>query len=676
MLSCRFDQGPAESIRFMQHEILQHIVILLTASVVAVVAFRRFKLPPILAYILVGVMVGPHGTGWIQDSADTRFLAEFGVVFLLFTLGLEFSIPQLVSMRREVFGLGGTQVVLTTIVVAVTAWMFGISPEGAIILGGTLALSSTAIVIKQLTEQLETNSRHGRLSVAILIFQDLAVVPFLILIPVLAGDASNSLSSDLIFGLAKGVGVLLLMIAIGHWLLRPLFHEIAKAHSSELFTLAVLLFALAAAWATHLSGLSLALGAFLAGMMLGETEFRHQVEADIRPLRDVLLGLFFITIGMLLNINTLLEQLHWVLLLVTALIAFKLLSIMAITMATGNEKAVALRTGMCLAQGGEFGFALLALAFSSGLLSDHSSQLVLAAVIISMAIAPFMIRFNGSAAKKLFAKSYGDSRQRTLQEVGELAEDLNQHILILGYGRIGQNIARFLEQEGFRFIALDLDPVRVREAREAGENVIYGDSTHLEILEAAGIHRARAMVVSYDDVHATEKVLKQIKEQLPHLPVLVRTRDDANLERLLDSGATEVVPETLEASLMLSSYLLMLLDVPIKRIVKHVQDVRTGRYEILRQFFHGQEVFDLSDADTVREGLHTVNLDHGAFAIGRKLGELELAKCSVSVTSVRRGENLITKPSEELLLQRADVLVLYGTPEDIAHAEALLLSGG
>lgn len=653
----------------MQESRLYGIVVLLVVAVVIVAGFRRLRLPPILGYLLVGVLVGPHGWGWISDTDDTHFLAEFGVVFLLFTIGLEFSLPQLVAMKKEVLGLGSAQVLVTTIVAGLLAWMFGVSWQGALVVGGVLAMSSTAIVTKQLTEQLELNSRHGRLSVGILLFQDLAVVPFLVVIPALAGHTENSLALDLTLALIKGGLVLFAMLLFGTMLLRPLFYEITSSHSAELFTLTVLLFTLGAAWLTDIAGLSLALGAFLAGMMLGETEFRHQVEADIRPFRDVLLGLFFITIGMLLDVHTLPGILHWVIILVIGLVVMKTLLIMGLSMAAGAEQGVALRTGLVLAQGGEFGFALLALALSGGLMTAESSQIVLAALVISMALSPAVIRYNGEFAKRFCARSYGGSRERVQQEVVESAMDLDQHVMICGYGRIGQNVARFVEKEGFDYIALDLDPVRVKEARAAGQRVNYGDSTHAEILDAAGLRRARVLVLSFDDLRATLKILPQVRRIRPDIPILVRTRDDTNLERLQKAGATEVVPETLEASLMLVSHLLLLLDVPVRRVVRHVQDIRANRYQMLRQFFHGQE----PEAEASREGLHTVVLPKGAYAVGRTLGELTLN--GVTVTAIRRDGRRGPKPSAELRIHEGDIVVMYGTPERLEHAEAVLLSG-
>ncbi len=659
----------------MGASVLDAILVLLAVAVVAVAAFRRFNLPPILAYLFVGMLVGPYALNWIPESEGTRFLAEFGVVFLLFTIGLEFSLPQLIAMRREVLGLGGAQVALTSLAGGGIAWMFGMPLMAAAVIGGILAMSSTAIVIKQLTEQLEVSSRHGRLSVGVLLFQDVAVIPFLILIPVLASDSNASITVELGAALLKGVFVIGAMLAIGHWLLRPLFHIIAAQRSSELFTLAALLFALAAAWLTHLFGLSFALGAFMAGMLLGETEFRHQVEADIRPFRDVLLGLFFVTIGMLLDLASLPDIIHWVLLLVAAIIIFKVVLVTALSRLLGAAPGIALRTGIVLAQGGEFGLALLTLALAEGALAPGASQIVLAAIIITMLLSPFLIASNGTIAKRFYSESYLGNRESQVIEMEGHTERLEQHVVICGYGRIGQNIARFLDQEGFNYIALDLDPVRVRDARAAGEQVFYGDSTHIENLGAAGIGRAKVLVISFDDISRTTKILEQVKRLWPDLPVLVRTRDDANLDVLQQAGATEVVPETLEASLMLVSHLLLLLDVPVSRIVRNVQEVRSSRYQMLRGFFHGQETESLEEASAFRERLQSVELPKAAYAVGRALGTLKLRESGVIVTAVRRGGIKGHQPEPDMVLQAEDILVLYGSPEDLAHAETLLLQG-
>jgi len=662
----------------MHHSVLQEVVLLLAVSVVCVALFRRFNMPPVLAYLFVGILVGPHGWAWVADTENTRFLAEFGVVFLMFTVGLEFSLPQLISMRKEVFGIGGAQVILTTLVVMLLLMMVGGQDmSAAFIIGGVIALSSTAMVIKQLTEQLESHSRHGKLSISILIFQDLAVIPFLIIIPTLgAGAMESGVALSLFYAVLKGVAVIAVMMASGHYLLRPLFHSIAKQHTSELFTLSILLFSVAAAWVTGLAGLSLALGAFIAGMMLAETEFKHQVEIDIRPFRDVLMGLFFITIGMLLDLKALPELLPWVILAVVSIIVLKFSIIMAICHFMGIEKGIASRTGLTLAQGGEFGFAILAIALSAGVLDEQLSQITLASVIVSMIISPFIIRYNGFFAKYYFANSYMNLRDSNVNVIMQETESMKNHVIICGYGRIGQNVARFLKEENFNYVALDLDSVAVKDAHDAGEPVYYGDTTRKELLEAVHIESAQALVISYDDFAAASKIIQHTKLIRPDIPILVRTRDDSHLTELQEMGATEVIPETLEASLMLSSHLLMLLEVPMKRVVRTIQQVRENRYQMLHEFYHGQSSANIEEADTLREGLHSITLYENAYSIGKCIDELKLEeKCNVKVTSLRHDGICYQKPDSASVLQEGDVIVLYATPEDSKRAEAILLSG-
>ena len=659
----------------MEYSTFEIILILLVTAVITVSFCRLLHLPNIIGYLVVGVLVGPYGLGWIADNSETRFLAEFGVVFLLFTIGLEFSLARLIAMSNIVLGLGALQVITTALITGIICKLLGLDTISAFVIGGILAMSSTAIVIRQLSEQLELHSRHGRQAVGILLFQDLAVIPLLILIPTLSGTHELPVSELLFWALGKGIIVLIIMLSIGHWLLRPIFHAMAKTRSPDLFMLTVLLFTLSAAWLTHEAGLSLALGAFLAGMMIGETEYRHQVEADMRPFRDVLLGLFFVTIGMMLDIHTLPDIWLPVLSITALIIVGKTLLIMGLALLHKTEKGVALRTGLSLAQGGEFGFILLSLAITAGLLTGTVGQIVLASILLSMGFAPVIIRFNGHIAKRIFSVSYGSTRDHIRGEIFRNAELLNDHVIICGYGRVGQNIARFLEKENFSYIAIDLDPVRVREARQAGDPVNYGDSTHMDILHAAGLERAIAMLISFDETPATLKILENTRSRRPDMPVLIRTRDDSDLELLQEAGATEVVPETLEASLMLMSHLLMLLGVPVSTVLRHVRDVRTDRYSILRGFFHGDETVPINEPESNRKHLHSIVLTEKAWALGHTLQELELEKTGIMVTAIRRGGIRGPAPEPHTKLIAGDVLVLYGTNEETKRAENRLFSG-
>jgi len=657
----------------MGYPILNEIIILLLVAVIVVTLFRRLNLPPVLAYLIVGIVVGPYGMGWMNDDQSTRTLAEFGVVFLLFTVGLEVSVPQMIAMRRAVLGIGGLQVVITTFVAALLAWFLGLSIEAAFVVGGVLSLSSTAIVIKQLKERLELSSRHGRMTLGVLLFQDVAVIPFLIVIPVLMGTGENSVLEALILASVKGVAVIAIMLAVGYWLLRPLFHLIASSRTSELFTLTALLFALAAAWITHESGLSLALGAFLGGMMLGETRYKHQVESDIRPFRDVLLGLFFVTIGMLLDVRQLPDIWLWVFLLVVGMIVIKGAITMGVAILMGAERGVAMRTGIVLAQGGEFGFVLLSLAFADGLLSEEVLQVVLTSLVVSMAISPFLIHYNGALAKRFCAGSYLKNREQIERSLAVSASDLEDHIVICGYGRIGQNLASFLEQENFQYIAVDLDPSCVRDARSAGEQVNYGDSTRRNVLEAAGLSRAKVLAITFDDVLSSMKILAHVRHLRPGLPVLVRTRDDSSMEKLIQAGATDVVPETLESSLMMSVRLLGVLGVSDEQVMRKIQDVRSDQYQTLRGYFHGQDV-TLHQDRLSHSHLLTVTLDGKSKVVGQTLSDCAMSELNVVVKAIRRNGVRGHHPDESMQLRQGDTLVLYGALEDLRQAKKRLLT--
>jgi CPA2 family monovalent cation:H+ antiporter-2 len=654
---------------------LQIILILLGVAVVTVTLFKRLHLPPILGYLIVGILVGPFGSGVIASNEETQFLAEFGVVFLLFAIGLEFSLPQMVAMKGAVFGLGGSQVLITTLIAGGIAWLLGLELAAAVITGAILALSSTAIVIKQLSEQVELNTGHGRVGVSILLFQDLAVIPLLVIIPILVSDAEQGLLIPLSWALLKATLVFVVIMAIGHWALRPLFHEIARARSAELFTLTVLLVSLAAAWLTHEAGLSLALGAFLAGMMLGETEYRHQIEADIRPFQDVLLGLFFITVGMRVDLLSLLPQLHWVFLIAAALIAAKASIILLLVRQTKRSLATAFRSGLLLAQGGEFGFVLLDLSLQSTLIPGEAGQLLFAAIIISMAISPFLIRYNAMLTDKFCNLRPSDPDYAITENLEHEAEGMEQHVIICGYGRIGQNLGRLLDHEGFPYVALDLDPSVVREAHEAGEPVHFGDATRHEIMHAAGIERAGVVVITFEDHTTALQILHHIRKLNPELPVLVRTKDDTHLEELEAAGAAEVMPEAVEASLMMGGQLLLLLKVPGSRILKIMREIRENHYKLLRDFYHGEEAIDLEHDEGFQERLHTVTLPERAFAVGHTIQDLHLWDWDVSITAVRRGGIRGEAPAPETRLQTGDVLVLAGTAHHLEHAEGLLLYG-
>ncbi|HET7766548.1 MAG TPA: monovalent cation:proton antiporter-2 (CPA2) family protein [Burkholderiales bacterium] len=652
---------------------LELVLILLASAVIVVVLFRSLRLPPLLGYMLVGVVVGPFALAWIPDTEVGRHLGEFGVVFLMFSIGLEFSLSKLFQQRRAVFGLGLTQVVLTLGAVLAVAAVAGATWQAALALGGAIAMSSTAIVLRVLAERLQLETPHGRDILGVLLFQDLAVVPLLILIPAIA-EGSGNLAQHLAVALAKAAVVLVVILFLGQRLMRGWFHVVARRRSHELFILNVLLITLGLAWLTERAGLSLALGAFLAGMLIAETEYRHQVDEDIRPFREVLLGLFFVTIGMRLDLATVGANLVLTLALTALLVAFKFALVTGLARAFGSTAGAALRIGLALAQGGEFSLVLMVQAQSLALLDRDFSQLVVAAMLLSMLAAPFLIQASDRLALR-WSSSEWMLRSLALHRVATQSLATERHVIVCGYGRTGQRLAHLLEGEGIQVLALDTDPERVRGAAAAGERVVYGDASRHETLVAAGIARASALIITFADSQLALRILHHSRSLHPALPVIVRTLDDADMDRLIAAGASEVVPETFESSLMLASHALVLLGVPLRRVVRRIREVREGRYSLMRGFFHGgtDEAEDFDEAQEPR--LHSVTLTPGAAAAGRSLGDLSLEAMGVAVTALRRRDTRLISPGPQTALQEGDVIVLRGTAERLAAAEMRLLRG-
>ncbi len=650
------------------------------AAVLGVVTFRFMKLPPMLGYLAVGVLIGPNALALARDSAGVTYLAEFGVVFLMFVLGLEFNLPKLKSMRTLVFGLGSSQVMLTMAgailghflllwLYSLTARPWELSWQGAVVLGGAIAMSSTAIVVKMMAERLELDSEHGKRVLGILLFQDLAVVPLLVLIPALGAPPEN-LPATLGLALVKAIGLLTVLLVGGQRVMRWWLTLVARRKSEELFMLNLLLITLGLAWMTEHAGLSLALGAFVAGMLVAETEYKHQVETDIRPFHDVLLGLFFITIGMKLDWRPVIDQWLLVLLLTTGPVVAK--GVLVAMLARGFRAApgVAIRTGLYLAQAGEFGFVLLTLGAERGLIAPIWMSPVLASMVLSMLATPFLIMYSDRIVNRLSASDWL-LQSVALTTIAKKSIATQGHVIICGYGRSGQNLARLLDQERIPYMALDLDPDRVRMAAAAGQSVVFGDAARLQSLMAAGLARAAAVVVTYHDTPSAMKILSHVKEHAAKVPVVVRTVDDTDLDRLRAAGATEVVPEAIEGSLMLAGHALALVGVPMARVIRITRDARDARYSLLRGYFHGADDDTVNELDQAR--LLSVSLPAAGGCVGKALGALALHATGVQVVSVRRANGGVTPADDSIQLSGGDTLVLSGMPEALALAEAKLL---
>ncbi len=553
---------------------LAQIILLLAVAVAIMIAFQRLHVPTSLGYLLVGLILGPHTVGPTVDVQGFKVLAEFGVVFLLFSIGLNYSLPQLHAMRHQILGLGTAQVALTTAVVGVLLWLAGMSAAVAFVIGAVFAQSSSTIIGRQLAEQGEDGSPHGRLGLAISVFQDVTAVPFLIVIPVLgAATGMDKLAGELGWAAAKAVLAFAVVFYAARWALRPFFRRVAERRSAELFTLTVLLVVLAAAWTTSSLGLSLAFGAFLAGMMLGETEFRHQVESSIRPFRDVLLGLFFVGIGMLIDPASLPHIWHWALLGALLLLLTKIVVVVAIVRASGMDALASWRTALLLGVGGEFGFALLAIALGAGVVAQETGQIVLNAVLLSMIGGVLLIRYNGVIAAWLARPDAGASAP-----ADELPGAPPPQVLIGGYGRVGHTIAVLLKSSGVDFLAFDTDPKRVQQGRADGHPVLYGDIADPELLTAVRAERASLAIVTVDSHVVALRAVAGLRQHCPQVPVIARARDLQASSALMNAGAVQAYPEAIESSLRLGATALRVLRVPTDDIDRMLQDIRDWDY--------------------------------------------------------------------------------------------------
>lgn len=568
----------------MEHSNLPAILLLLTCAASGVFIARRLGLPSLLAYLLVGIALGPHGFGLLAESEEVGTLAEFGVVFLMFSIGLEFSVSRLRAMQGLVFGFGGTQVLLTALATTLAAiYGYGQNWEVGLVVGLAVAMSSTAIVARMLSERFELHSRSGRQTMGVLLFQDIAVVPCLILFPALARHQAD-LTEAMGMAMLQTTAILIVLIGLGRRPMQILLDTVAHRRSEELFVLTTLWIVLALGFATHAAGLSLALGAFVGGMLISETMYRHQVEADIRPFRDILLGLFFVTVGMMLDVMYVVTHLPALFLAVMLLIGGKSVVVLLITRLSKSPLDVCLRTAAQLSQAGEFGLVLIQLGYTLKLIPQDVFQLTLSAMLISMFIAPFLIEW---AANKSGEMARGDwaHKAKTIHDiaVGSFAKE--NHVILCGYGRTGEQIGRFLSDEGIEFIALDIIPGTIKKAPPPGGTIVYGNADRIEVLKAAGISRCRGVVISYHDIYSAERVLHLVRQERGDIPVIVRAADESAVAKLKAAGATEVIPEVLEGSLMIAVEALVQFGVPVEKAMSRIRDVRARRYSTLKAFY-------------------------------------------------------------------------------------------
>lgn len=546
---------------------LREVVVVLTAAGLVVPLMHRLKISPVLGFLLVGMVIGPHGLGGlsadvpiaglvgIHDPALIRIAGELGVMFLLFMIGLELSIERLWRLRKWVFGLGSAQVIITAGVIAAAATAFGNAPAMSIVLGTCLALSSTAIVMQLLTAQGRLGTPAGQVSFSILLLQDLAVVPILLLIGVLAGGV-DTVFGGIIQSFGKAVLAIASILALGRLIVRPILHLVAGTGSRELFLAVVLLAAIGTAVATQFAGLSPALGSFLAGLLLAETEFRHRIAVDLEPFKGLLLGVFFVAVGLGIDIRAILAEPLWLPLLALGLVLTKAAILFVVALAFGVKRAAAAEAAILLGQGGEFAFIIVNLALSARLLPDATAQFILLIVGLSMAATPFLAVLARRVGEQLAEADASPA------DAIHVADDLSSHVVIVGYGRVGRAVGTLLDSQRIAHVAIDARPDRVASLRREGALVFQGDAAQHEILSRLGIDRAAALVVTMDDPEIARRVVETAHRDWPDLRIYARVRDDVHARELAAAGATHVTPETMEASLQLGEAVLIGTGVP------------------------------------------------------------------------------------------------------------------
>lgn len=551
---------------------LADVLVFLIAAVIVAPVFQRLRSNLFVGYLVAGVLIGPHGMALVQSSATSRGLAELGVTFLLFTIGLELSIERLRTIRKYIFGLGSAQLAITGAAIGAIALSLGVRLEGAIVIGAALALSSTAVVMQLLSERRELATRVGRIALAILLLQDLAVVPLIALVPALSGGEA-SIAETVIWTFLKAAAAIALIVVLGRVVLRPLFRTIAVGRSPEMFAAVTLLVLLGAAWTTSRFGLSLAIGGFLAGLLLAETEYRHQVAAEIAPFRGLLLGLFFMTVGMEIDLGLVVESPAITVALIVGLLALKWSILTVLCLAARNPVGPSLHVGALLAQGGEFAFIMFALAMATGILDLRLGGLLVLAVAVSMAVTPVLAALGRRAEVRL--------GQRVVHSVGTLEDetrDLSDHVILAGFGRVGQSVAKTLSAAQIPFVGLEYEPTRVARCRERGQPVYFGDASRPEVLRAVGAQRARAAVVTMDDPDAAEQAVHLLHSLYPALHIFVRARDSDHRQRLETAGATVIVHETFELSLQLGGSVLRRMGTTDEEIQEIIHDLRAEDY--------------------------------------------------------------------------------------------------
>ncbi len=656
----------------MDVTLFRSISILLAFAILVLLVCYRLRIPEIIGFLLTGILAGPYGLGIFTNMQEINFLSEIGVVLLLFTIGLEFSFKSLLDLRRQFF-IGGTlQVALTLAAVFMVAMAVGLPTNTAIVMGFLISLSSTAIVLRVLQDRDEMDTPHGHIMIGILIFQDIVSVPMMLLIPFMAGSQASFLQSIPIL-LIEVVGLVILVIVGTVWLVPRVLYRVARTRSQELFMLSVVVILLAMTWLTSSIGLSLALGAFLAGLIISESQYSHQALGGILPFRYVFTSFFFVSIGMLLDIRVVMGSLAIILLLVAAIVIIKALLAGATTIALGYQARSAVLVGLALSQVGEFSFILSKLGLDYGLLSAGMYQIFLAASIVTMALSPILIsvssRVSDAMGRLPLPQRFADTGK------GEAKAELKDHLVIIGYGLNGRNLARAAKSAGIPYVIIEMNPDTVAAESARGEPIHYGDATNEKVLEHANISGARVVVIAISDAVATRRITAMARKMSPAVYIIVRTRYLKEMGPLLEMGASEVIPEEFETSLEIFARVLKRYLMPRDRIDALTSELRSEGYEALRKKANGYALSDLNIPAWNME-IDTITVKEGSVVAGKTIKEVELRKRhGVTILLIKRGDSVIYNPGADTSLLPGDIVLAFGEPGKLSRAMALFSPG-
>jgi len=654
--------------------IFKEMVILLAASIVIISISHKIKIPSVVGFLLTGILIGPGGFSLVRDTETINVLAEVGVVMLLFMIGLEFTLDRLKRIQRNFWVGGSLQVLITTSAALLILIVLKVPAKDAVFYGFLISLSSTAVVLKILSDRGETDTPQGRISLGILIFQDMAIVPMIALVPILANVRSASPYAILLRFLLSG-GSIAAVFAIARYIMPRVLHLIVGTRIREVFLITSLFVCLGMAWLTSSLGLSLALGAFLAGVIISESNYSHQVVSDILPFKDVFNSLFFISVGMLLNTGVVWRSGLLIVGLVLSILVLKALIIVLTVRMLGYDSRIALITGLALAQIGEFSFVLASVGRANGLLHDHIFQVFLASSILTILATPFLIQLSPVLAEKT---------ERTLrwkdrpQKIGDKPERrLQDHVIIAGYGLNGRNVAHVLKEAGIGYVILELNPETVRNAMAAGEPIIFGDVSSRTILKEAKIANARGIVFAISDPATTRRGVRAAQEMNPHLFIIVRTRYASEIDELFSLGANDVIPEEFETSIEIFTRVLDKYYIPRNIIDAQVKVLRGECYGILRGTCEAIKPSTERIADFLSAGTaETFYVVKGSWPEGKTLRNLELRKkTGATVIAVVRGEESFASPGAEFMIEAGDTLVLVANHRDMDRAFRFLTSG-